>query len=177
MSSWLQLRHEPLLNLDRATSQDEQEIEIKPVIWILLALCGFVFFLTLAPFAAFHIYLVTRNLTSLEHMRPAFPNIKLPEHDLHPLEAEGRPDRPARRPSLDVRRDRGWRPDHMLNRDERRRAKRIAESNNPYDLGWKRNVLQVFDPDDKGPSWRWFWPGGRGGSSAIPEVLSVAAIC
>lgn len=159
------------------TSQDEQEIEIKPVIWILLTLCGFVFFLTLAPFAAFHIYLVSRNLTSLEHMRPAFPNIKLPEHDLHPLEVEGRPDRPARRPSLDVRRDRGWRPDHMLNRDERRRAKRIAESNNPYDLGWRRNVLQVFDPDNKGPSWRWFWPGGRGGSSVMPEVLSMGARC
>ena len=100
------------------------------------------------------------NLTSLEHMRPAFPNIKLSEQDLQP---ETQPSS-RQRSSLNVERPRGWRSDHMLNRDERNRARRIAENNNPYDLGWKRNALEVFDPDREGLSWRYFWPGGLGGS-------------
>jgi hypothetical protein len=139
-------------------------------------MAGFVFSLSLGPFAAFHFYLVSRNLTTLEHMRPAFPNIRLPEGEEQVLNYQEVPVQHARRPSLDVPRYRDhdrrhgssaesrWKPDHMLSRDERRRAKRIAESVNPYDLGWKRNFLQVFDPDGEGVSLRWLWPRGRTGS-------------
>jgi hypothetical protein len=52
----------------------------------------------------------------------------------------------------------------MLSRDERRRAKRIAESINPYDVGWVQNVTQIFDPDEEGLGWKWLWPGSKGGS-------------
>jgi hypothetical protein len=146
------------------TIQEGSEIELKPVIWILLTLAGFIFFLTLAPFAGFHFYLVYKNITTLEHMRPAYPNAKLETLDMiKPTDAESRPG-PPRRPSLEVRRDAGWRPDHMLSRDERRRAKRISESINPFDLGWMRNFSQIFDPDDEGLGWRWMWPASKGGS-------------
>lgn len=128
-------------------------------------MAGFVFALTLGPFGLFHLYLVLKNRTTLENMEPSSLNIKVPQDKLSkdPL----KPASMTQRSSLEVPRQQvngEWRADHMLSRDERRRAKRITEATNPYDLGWKQNFTQTFDPDHRGFSWRWFLPQCNTGS-------------
>lgn len=103
------------------------------------------------------------NRTTLENMDPSIPSARLSGTHLRDL------DRPyPQRSSLEQRhsqRERTrWRPDHVLSRDERRKARREASEMNVYDLGWKENFKQVFDPDGQDPYWRWLWPGGRAGS-------------
>lgn len=53
----------------------------------------------------------------------------------------------------------------MLSRDVRRQARREGGQLNLWDVGRRRNLVQIFDPDGDEPWYRWFWPGGRAGGS------------
>ncbi len=87
-------------------------------------------------------------------MTRTVPAVALPARGLLP--EPNTPPAYARRASFDVpaRDPTRWRADHELSRDERRRARRVAEEVNLFDLGWARNWVQVMDHAGQGESAR-----------------------
>jgi len=113
-----------------------QNYELAPVSWAIAMLLGFVFGLAVGGFALYHVWLACRNKTTVESMERA-PAVAL---DV----AEGETAK--------------LRDYYELNKVERRRMDKAASANHVYDLGWRRNLAEVFGGWDR--RWEWLWPVG-----------------
>lgn len=110
------------------------------------------------------------NTTTLEAMSAsrAPPALVLPDA----VSAQAAPTRPR------------WRPDHLLTQRERREA-RWEPTINPWDVGWRANLLALSPksaPDQRpGKLWallRWLRPSAVGGSGTAfePDPVKVARL-
>ncbi|KAH8924492.1 zf-DHHC-domain-containing protein [Atractiella rhizophila] len=124
--------------IDNVSSADLGEFF--PVLCAFLALSGGSVGATVGGFTMYHISLLLRNLTTIEAMERSNPfRVKLPtlnEEEYPPW---------------------AFKADHMLTRAEREALISAGEKWRVYDLGWRRNWVQVFGRD-----WRiWFLPVNR----------------
>lgn len=111
-----------------------QIAELTVVNWALLCLVGFIFGLCVGGFGIHHLFLCCRNRTTIESMEMNGLRIKLPQ-------SQGAQ----------------YKPDHHLSRSEREGLEAATRKHRLYDLGWKRNLKEVF-----GSNWKvWFIPTGR----------------
>lgn len=114
-----------------------QEIDITPVIMLLLAVSGAFFALSVGTLAGYHWYLACNNLTTLEHMTHTYP---------HWLMAELDGSAPHSSTNLADPRSASFSSanDHLLSRSDRHRLRRQARDVNVWDLGWRRNLRILF---------------------------------
>ncbi|KAH9980081.1 DHHC palmitoyltransferase-domain-containing protein [Lactifluus volemus] len=99
--------------------------EITPVHMLLLSFAGCAFALVIGSFLIYHIYLVLTNQTTLEHISPFYLLRHLP-----PFPPRGGLSSPPLEQQLDSAQRRAVRATHARMR--------------LYDVGWQRNVAQVF---------------------------------
>ncbi|KAH9002792.1 hypothetical protein EDB86DRAFT_3073927 [Lactarius hatsudake] len=118
--------------------------EITPVHMLLLSFAGCAFTLIMGSFFGYHVYLVLTNQTTLEHISPFYILRYLP-----PLP-------PGRLSSPPL--------EHQLTSRQRRAVRAAHARLCLYDVGWRRNVEQVFGV---GAKQRWqvwaerlLWGGG-----------------
>ncbi|KAH9065236.1 DHHC palmitoyltransferase-domain-containing protein [Lactarius vividus] len=111
--------------------------ETTPVHMLLLSFAGCAFTLIMGSFFGYHVYLVLTNQTTLEHISPFYILRYLP-----PLP-------PGRLSSPPL--------EHQLASGQRRAVRAAHARLNLYDVGWRRNVEQVFG---MGAKRRWqVWAG------------------
>ena len=132
-----------------------------------------IFALTFASFLGFHVYLCLTNQTTLENLSPFLLLRYLPPPNLNPRHVPGTsitnlstdtletmPDSPYRFPSPPPspylmesgtqhrRMNRPW-EEHELSYAQRRAIRRAHGRIRLYDVGWKKNLAQLFG---RGPS-------------------------
>ncbi|KAM0789703.1 hypothetical protein ACM66B_006563 [Microbotryomycetes sp. NB124-2] len=126
---------------------DEGKTAVAPVSWAFVFFEGIVFGFAVGSFALYHLYLACSNRTTIESMEGG---------------AKVTPSRSTSRthdgPSVH------FRPDHDLTRQERWQLEKANSKLNIYDLGWKRNLSEIFGGWDE--RWSWLlpvgWPPGDG---------------
>jgi hypothetical protein len=69
---------------------------------------------------------ISNNKTTLEEITHTYPSALIED----------------RRDAIEARAS--WRGDHLLSRPERVRLREEASALNVYDLGWRRNIREVF---------------------------------
>lgn len=119
--------------------------EITPVHMVLLSFAGCAFTLIMGSFFGYHVYLVLTNQTTLEHIAPFYILRYLP-----PLP-------PCRLSSPPL--------EYQLHSKQRRAVRAVHSRVRLYDVGWRRNVEQVFGMGAKRRRWqawvaRVLWGGG-----------------
>ncbi|KAK2464599.1 hypothetical protein APHAL10511_003388 [Amanita phalloides] len=117
-----------------------------PVHELCLALAGIIFTLVMGSFFLYHVYLILTNQTTLENISPFFLLRHLPE---------------LRFPHGDQVRTLSDPPkEHELSYKQRALVKRAHGSLRMYDMGWRRNVAQVFGTGGHYGWVRRLWYGG-----------------
>jgi len=119
-----------------------------PIHELCLTLAGIVFSLVMGSFFVYHVYLVLTNQTTLENISPFLLLRHLPPLPLRPDEHSMLSDPPK---------------DHELSYKQRRLVKDAHGALRMYDVGWRRNITQVFGWD--GVPYGWLWRIWYGGSS------------
>nr|XP_018265517.1 uncharacterized protein I303_01883 [Kwoniella dejecticola CBS 10117]OBR87675.1 hypothetical protein I303_01883 [Kwoniella dejecticola CBS 10117] len=118
---------------------------ISPAIFMMLTVMGGFMGLAVGSLVVFHWYLALSNQTTLENITHAYPAALLDEV---PQNTQAQ-----------------WKADHLLTRDERRRLKHQAREINVYDLGWRKNLKNLFFGEGRGVTVIGiigaFWPAGR----------------
>lgn len=114
-----------------------QEIDIAPVVMLLLAVSGAFFALSVGTLAGYHWYLACNNLTTLEHMTHTYPHWLMSALD---GSAPPQPESQSEPPSVPF----ASADDHLLSRSDRHRLRRQARDLNVWDLGWRRNLRTLF---------------------------------
>lgn len=93
--------------------------------------------------------IISNNLTTLENMSHSYPTaLLIDDHSPSRLrlpDAGGRTTNYSHTPISPH-----WRPDHLLDRTERLELQRSARELNVYDLGWRRNIMAVLAPHERG---------------------------
>ncbi|KAK4684173.1 hypothetical protein P7C73_g6030, partial [Tremellales sp. Uapishka_1] len=118
--------------------------DVGPVIIMMLTLMGFFFSLSVGSLMSYHWYLVLNNQTTLESLSHTPPAAL-----------------------VSAASSKGWKPDHLLTRGERNRLRDEAHEINVYDLGWRKNLREVFgDGAERQMSWvgvvKALWPSNSG---------------
>ncbi|RSH83805.1 palmitoyltransferase for Vac8p [Saitozyma podzolica] len=108
------------------------EVELAPVVFMLLAIVAGFFTLAVGGLAGYHWYLACKNRTTLEDITHTYPSALLGS-------ASSASPKQSRSQSGSAV-GRGWKPDHLLTRLERTRLRTEAHSINVYDLGLRRNL-------------------------------------
>ncbi|EKM51585.1 uncharacterized protein PHACADRAFT_150099 [Phanerochaete carnosa HHB-10118-sp] len=107
--------------------------EITPLHEMSLGLAGIVFTMVLGPFVIYHIFLVSTNQTTIEHLSPFFLLRQLP-----PLSPQHAADHPhLSDPPLE----------HELSYSQRRLVRDAHGYIKIYNLGWRKNWAQVLGCD------------------------------
>jgi len=119
-----------------------------PVHELCLTLTGLVFALVMGSFLIYHIYLILTNQTTLEDISPFL----LLRYLAPPHYGEGNRDMSSNPPK-----------EHELSYKQRLLVKDAHRSLRIYDIGWRRNVAQVFGLG--GGRYEWIWRLWCGGSS------------
>ncbi|ORX34461.1 DHHC palmitoyltransferase-domain-containing protein [Kockovaella imperatae] len=132
----------PLCPTGQECVQVPQSFDLGPIFFMLLAVLGGFFALAVGSLAGYHWWLACNNISTIENLTHAFPSVLLAD-----LSPPGGGDTSAR-----------WTPDHLLTREERVRLRREARHINVYDLGWKKNLAQIFG---KGTLLSSLWPLSR----------------
>nr|XP_019047369.1 hypothetical protein I302_03982 [Kwoniella bestiolae CBS 10118]OCF26299.1 hypothetical protein I302_03982 [Kwoniella bestiolae CBS 10118] len=99
---------------------------ISPAIFMMLTVMGGFMSLAVGGLVVFHWYLTLNNQTTLENITHSYPSALLDE----------------------IPRGAQWKADHLLTRSERNRLKWEAREINVYDLGWRKNVKNMFFGED-----------------------------
>ncbi|WWC67771.1 uncharacterized protein I206_101683 [Kwoniella pini CBS 10737] len=119
------------------------ELGISPAIFMMLTVMGGFMSLAVGGLVVFHWYLTLNNQTTLENITHAYPSALLDE----------------------IPKDVQWKADYLLTRDERRRLKFEAREINVYNLGWRKNLKNLFLGEDTDITILGvlgaFWPTGR----------------
>ncbi|KAI0260692.1 DHHC palmitoyltransferase-domain-containing protein [Gloeopeniophorella convolvens] len=120
--------------------------EITPVHMLMLSFTGCAFSVIMGSFLGYHVYLVLTNQTTLEHVSP-FQLLRY----LPPLP-------PCRLSSPPF--------EHQLVFAQRRAVRAAHSRTRLYDVGWRRNVAQVFRPTRRWRVWlaRLLWGGSCAGA-------------
>lgn len=103
--------------------------ETVPLHELALGFAGIILTLVVGSFLVYHLYLVTTNQTTLENLSPFLLLRQLP--DLSDANASGSPQ------------------EHQLSYAQRRIVKRAHRHIRLYDVGWKRNWVQIFGWEKK----------------------------
>ena len=128
--------------------------ESSPIAWAIVLFMGFIFGLTLSPFAAYHAWLICKNRTTIESMEGSGRVRLRAARDPERPRVEDRLRRIAGRTEETpppVTSSGVWRSDEHLTREERR-ALRKASKYNVYDIGFRANWRQIM-----GKNWLQWW--------------------
>ncbi|GAA5916495.1 hypothetical protein JCM6882_001739 [Rhodosporidiobolus microsporus] len=156
--------------------------ELAPISWALAALLGVIFGSAVGLFGLYHLYLASKNRTTIEameHPTTISPISPAPPSSTHPSPSDPSAAAQALHSSSP-------RPALQLSYKQRHRLARAAREYNIYDLGWRENLRQVFANGEreeagtgkKGGGLRkwvrrvewvmpWGWPPGDGQSFPI----------
>ncbi|EIW68828.1 hypothetical protein TREMEDRAFT_63293 [Tremella mesenterica DSM 1558] len=163
----------------------ESEVDLSPVVSMLMAIMGVFCTLAVGSLAGYHWHLMSRNKTTLEDITHSFPTallpaLSFPPHSNHLDQFQNRVT--TNMSGYQVPK---WRSEHIMTQSERRRLRREAGKINVYDLGWRENIKSVFFRSDKKVTWwavaRAIWPFARvqpkdGGHSFAYDPLKLTRL-
>ncbi|WVQ84850.1 hypothetical protein IAT38_007007 [Cryptococcus sp. DSM 104549] len=119
------------------------DIGLSPAVFMMLTVMGAFMTLSVGGLACFHWWLAAHNMTTLENITHAYPTALFDElptsHAAPPSTSPTGSYSAASRPSPPR-----WKSDHLLTRRERQRLRWEAREINVYDLGWRRNLFDLF---------------------------------
>ncbi|GAA5863523.1 hypothetical protein JCM8547_007274 [Rhodosporidiobolus lusitaniae] len=155
----------------------EGGFELAPISWALAALLGCIFGVAVGLFGLYHLYLASKNRSTIEAMEnPA--SISIVAFSSHPPSSSSHSSQPRSAASASLSHLHPRLRSGELTYKQRRRLSAAARQLNVYDLGWKGNLRQVFgsdrERDGKGERWwewvmPWGWPPGDGQTFPINE--------
>ncbi|WWC87072.1 uncharacterized protein L201_001958 [Kwoniella dendrophila CBS 6074] len=109
-----------------ASDEWSDGLGISPAVFMMLTIMGGFMSLSLGGLVIFHWYLTINNQTTLENITHSYPSALLDE----------------------IPKGAQWKADHLLTRSERNRLKWEAREINVYDLGWRKNLKNLFFGSD-----------------------------